>query len=133
MTRKLLTMSGSFHQASDVNRLYAKRKQGGRGLKSIEDLHETRTISLAEHIQEAAGSQGKEFKQRITDIMQSSNVEGTKQIHKKVWKEKDAHGYHQKQIEERENIDTSKTNNWMNNRFTSHYRRVYLRHARTRD
>ena len=47
-------------------------------------------------------------------------MEETKQIHKKVWKEKDAHGYHQKQIEERENIDTSKTNNWMNNRFTSH-------------
>ena len=130
MTRELLTMSGSFHQYSDVNRLYAKRKQGGRGLKSIEDLYKTRTISLAEHISEAAGSHEllnllryheengivrleKKFKQRITDITQSSNVvEGTKQIHKKVWKENDAHGYHQKQIEERENIDTSKTNNW---------------------
>ena len=115
-----------------------QRKQGGRGLKSIEDLYETRTISLAEHISEAAGSHellnlvgyheengivrlGKEFRQRITDITQSSNVvKGTKQIHKKVWKQKDTHGYHQKQIEERENIDTSKTNNWMNNRFTSH-------------
>ena len=64
---------------------------------------------------------GKELKQRITDLTQSSNVvEGTKQIHKNVWKEKDAHGYHQQQIEERENIDTSKTKNWMNNRFTSH-------------
>ena len=138
MTRKLLTMRGSFHQASNVNRLYSRRKQGGRGLKSIEDLYETRTISLAEHISAAAGSNellnlvryheengivrlGKEFKQRITDITQSSNVvERTKQIYKNVWKEKDAHGYHQKQIEERENIDTSKTNNWMNNRFTSH-------------
>ena len=131
-------MNGSFHQASNVNRLYAKRKQGGRRRKSIEDFYETRTITLAEHISEAAGSHellnlvryheenkivrlGKEFKQRITDIMQSSNViEGTKQIHKKIWKEKDAHGCHQKQIEKRESIDTCKTKNWMNNRLTSH-------------
>ena len=52
-------------------------------------------ISLAEHISEAAGSHeplnlvryhekngivrlGQEFKQRITDLTQSSNVEGTK-------------------------------------------------------
>ena len=32
-TRKLLTMNGSFHQSSDTNRLYAKRKDGGRGNK----------------------------------------------------------------------------------------------------
>ena len=33
-TRKLLTMNGSFHQSSDMNRIYAKRKQGGRGPKT---------------------------------------------------------------------------------------------------
>ena len=32
-TRKLLTMNGSFHQSSDTNRLYAKRNDGGRGIK----------------------------------------------------------------------------------------------------
>ena len=52
-TRKLLTMNGSFHQSSDIQ-LYAKRKQGGRGLKSIEDLYECCNISSMEHLSEAA-------------------------------------------------------------------------------
>ena len=32
-------MNGSFHQSSDINRLYAKHMDGGRGIKSIEDLY----------------------------------------------------------------------------------------------
>ena len=43
-TRKLLTMNESLHQSSDTNRIYTKRKQGGRGLKYIEDLYNV-TIS----------------------------------------------------------------------------------------
>ena len=35
-TRKLLTMHGAFHPKSDVDRLYLKRKDGGRGLISCE-------------------------------------------------------------------------------------------------
>ena len=53
-TRKILTMNGSFHQSSDINRLYAKRKDGGRGIKSIEDLYECRTIALMEHLEKAS-------------------------------------------------------------------------------
>ena len=30
-TRKFLAMNGSFHKASDINRLYTERKKGGRG------------------------------------------------------------------------------------------------------
>ena len=44
-TRKILTMNGSFHQSSDINRLYAKRKDGGRGIKSSEDLYDCRNIT----------------------------------------------------------------------------------------
>ena len=36
-TRKFFCMAGSFHRTSDVNRLYVKRTEGGRGLKSFED------------------------------------------------------------------------------------------------
>ena len=39
-TRKILTMNGSFHQSSDINCLYTKCKDGGRGIKSTEDLYE---------------------------------------------------------------------------------------------
>ena len=36
-TRKLMTMHKALHPRDDVDRLYVSRKQGGRGLASIED------------------------------------------------------------------------------------------------
>ena len=36
-TRKLFTIYGALHPKSDVDRLYIPRKEGGRGLISIED------------------------------------------------------------------------------------------------
>ena len=36
-TRKLLTIYGSFHPQADVDRLYVKRSQGGRGFIRVED------------------------------------------------------------------------------------------------
>ena len=44
-TRKILTMNGAFHKASSVDRLYMKRKEGGRGLISVEEFHHTYKIS----------------------------------------------------------------------------------------
>ena len=37
-TRKMLTIYGAFAKKGDVNRLYIPRKEGGRGLLSIEDV-----------------------------------------------------------------------------------------------
>ena len=50
MTRKQITMTGGFHHASDINRLYAKRSDGGRVLKNIEDSYELKMVSLSDHI-----------------------------------------------------------------------------------
>ena len=36
-TRRIMTMHGAFHRKSNVGRLYLKRKDGGRGLISVED------------------------------------------------------------------------------------------------
>jgi len=36
-TRKILTMNGIFHKKGNVDRLYLKRNEGGRGLMSVED------------------------------------------------------------------------------------------------
>ena len=36
-TRKLMTMHKSLHPRDDVDKLYVSRKDGGRGLPSIED------------------------------------------------------------------------------------------------
>ena len=49
-TRRLLIMSGAFHQSSDINRLYVKRAEVGHVLKNIEYIYECRTISLLEHL-----------------------------------------------------------------------------------
>ena len=51
-TRKIITMTGVFHQASDRDRLYVERKKGGRGLRSIEDMYETRMVGLMEHLEQ---------------------------------------------------------------------------------
>ena len=50
-TRKILCMSGNFHKNSDVDRLYVKKKDGGRGLKSFEDSFCTRIVGLAKHLE----------------------------------------------------------------------------------
>ena len=39
-TRKLFTIYGAFHPKSDEDRLYTPRKEGGRGLITIEDCVE---------------------------------------------------------------------------------------------
>ena len=49
-TRKLLTLSGSFHRNGDVDRLYWYRSEGGRGLNSIHDTYTTRIVALGIHI-----------------------------------------------------------------------------------
>ena len=51
MTRKTLTMAGAFHVVSDVDRPYVQRSEGGRGLTSIEDLYEIKTVGTAEHLE----------------------------------------------------------------------------------
>ena len=54
ITRKILTMTGSFHRADDTDRLYAHWSKGGRGLKRTEDLYEIRMIGLMEHLEKVA-------------------------------------------------------------------------------
>jgi len=49
-TRKILTMNGGFHMRSSVDRLYMKRKDGGRGLISIEQCVRSEEASLREYL-----------------------------------------------------------------------------------
>ena len=43
-------MSGSFHPNSDADRLYFCRKDGGRGIKAIRIMYESRIISIRQHL-----------------------------------------------------------------------------------
>ena len=49
-TRKTLAMSGSFHPNSDADRLYFCRRDGGRGIRAIRTIHESRIISIRQHL-----------------------------------------------------------------------------------
>ena len=49
-TRKLMIMHKALHLRDDVNRLYVPRKEGGRGLASIEDSIDTSIQRLEDYI-----------------------------------------------------------------------------------
>ena len=49
-TRKLLSIYGMFHKKGDIDRLYWKRSEGGRGLISAEDCVEIEENNLYEYI-----------------------------------------------------------------------------------
>ena len=49
-SRKTMTMYGGLHSKSDVDRLYVKRKQGGRGLISVERCIREEEISLGFYV-----------------------------------------------------------------------------------
>ena len=49
-TRKLFTIYGALHHKSNVDRLYIPRKEGGRGLISIEDCVGLAITGLKVHV-----------------------------------------------------------------------------------
>ena len=57
-TRKLLTITGSFDLNSDVDRIYMSIVKGGRGLRSIRTLYQSRIISLRQHLLKNANRSG---------------------------------------------------------------------------
>ena len=49
-TRKTLCMTGYFYRNSDIDRLYLKRRNGGRGLKCIKTTYEARIVAARRHL-----------------------------------------------------------------------------------
>ena len=49
-TRKILTIIGNFHPISDIDKLYCDKKSGGRGLRSIKIIFESRLVALRQHL-----------------------------------------------------------------------------------
>ena len=133
-----MNMAGAFHTAGDVDRLYVERRNGGRGLRSVEDMYEIRTVALKKNLDEVACKHsllepvekhekdkirrlGEEFLKQRKEFQESSNVkQGTRKEHEKNWEGKVTHGYLAKKLEEDETVDISKTNKWMNLRLTAH-------------
>ena len=101
-TRKLITMHKGLHPKSNTNRLYIPRKEGGRGLLSIEDTVDLANLGLksyvrnscerllvaARQIEDCQGESVKDFKNR-------------KEIERKQeWKDKTLHGQFLRQTDD---------------------------------
>ena len=54
-TRKLMTMHMNLYPRDDVDRLYESRKEGGRGLTSIEDSVDASIQRLEDYIEKRRG------------------------------------------------------------------------------
>ena len=52
-TRKTMTMYGAFQPKSDVDRLYVKRKNGGRGLISVQDCVQSEENNLGLYVRDS--------------------------------------------------------------------------------
>ena len=49
-TRKVLSMTGNLHPNSDIDYIYVSRSNGGRGIKQIQTVYESRIIAVRQHL-----------------------------------------------------------------------------------
>ena len=54
-TRKLMTMRKALHPRDDIDRLYVLRKEGGRGLASVEDSFDALIKRFGDYIEKRRG------------------------------------------------------------------------------
>ena len=111
-TRKTLTMYGAMHPKSDVNRLYITRKEGGRGLCSIEYAVRGEENSLSYY-----GANSEETLMREVWVAATIRTEGTvnsnelkkqrAEERKKIFLEKKMHGQFSKEISD--SVDKEKS------------------------
>ena len=104
-TRKLMTMHKALYLRDDVDRLYVPRKEGGRGLASIEDSVDTSIQRLEDYIE-------KHERRLITAIR--NNTDNTidnrmTKTKKQKWEGKQLHGRFKRLIN---NISHEKTWTW---------------------
>ena len=146
-----MAMAGSLHVRSDVERLYAKGIQGGRGLISLSDIYTSRTVSLVAHINRKKGTNellNKVYEHEqnnlvrvASELKQSLNIEDeeitTKQLSQKVknqlkqdhfnsWQKKVTHRYNQKSIRENSDVDQSLSVAWLRKSNLSSHMEGYL-------
>ena len=147
-TRKMLTMTGSFHRNSDVDTLYIPRKLGGRGLKLLITTYECRIISIKQHLLRSSERNHYITKViqheqdrilRVADeLLKSANIDQNaectpRQISQKYLKTciqhrkerflaKPMHGYVTKQTENQIDVDQEMSKSWTSNKYiTSHF------------
>ena len=99
-------MHKTLHPRDDVDRLYESRKEGGRGLASIEDSVDTSMQRLEENIEKHEGG----LIMAIRNNTDNTIDNGMTKTRKQKWEEKQLHGRFKRL---RNNISHDKTWTWL--------------------
>ena len=93
-TRKLMTLHHALHQEADVDRLYFKRSEGGRGLMSVEDSVNSEINSLSRYVQSCKGPLLEAvYKEEVPRCYaKSCEAASLQQERKECFQEKQLHG-----------------------------------------
>ena len=93
-TRKLFIISGALHPKSDVDRLYIPRKEGGRGLISIENCVELAIRGLQVYVHRSEQILIQTARGDKIDGLEAASVLKRSKKEKRLedWKEKVLHG-----------------------------------------
>ena len=86
-TRKLMTMHKALHLRDDVDRLYVSRKEGGRGLASIEDSVDASIQRLEDYIEKHEGGLITAIRNNTDNTIDNRMTKTRKQ----KWEEKQLH------------------------------------------
>ena len=101
-TRKVFTMYGALHPKSDVDRLYIPRKEGGRGLISIEDCVELAIRGLEVYVHGSEERLMQAARGDKIDGLEAASVLKTSKKEKRLedWEVKVLHGQYVRQTKE---------------------------------
>ena len=114
MTRKQMTIHGSLHPRADVDRLYLPRKEGGRGLLSVEDSINKEENSISHYVENSSQPTLKETKPiMLNKEPQPKTAYDTrlKNSRKDKWCQKKLHGVWPKTLE----AGSPQSNLWLQN------------------
>ena len=150
-TRKILCMTRNFHRNSDIDRLYLKRKNGGRGLKCIKTTYEARFLAVRRHLLSQKNTNrylacvinheeskllrvgrellaNKSFQDNENwkpSFLSRTYVREVLKIKSESFTNKSLHGYIRKKIKENEDVDQKLTYQWSNSKYISSHFQAY--------
>ena len=118
-TRKLLRIHGAHHPQADVDRLYVSRKQGGRGLQSLEEIVRREENALKTFIEKATDPELASLKPFMEGegilkgevIDKLTDKQRDEADRKNSWERKVMHGQYTRELPEY--TDTTATWNWL--------------------
>ena len=137
-------MTGNFNRNSDIDRLYLPRRNGGRGLKNVKTLHESRIISISQlnrernkYLREVVAHEEDKIIRVAHELLNKHNIanenkspkylsktftEKLNENHNRDFMSTPLHGYITKTTSESQEIDKQLSLSWTTNKYiTSHF------------